>query len=178
MKYETRTVVKEEKFENVINFFEQNASKKELENQIIYNYHTEGDFRLIRTKNYVELSHRSTNKENTVYIGKKYEKDLIDMFRNIGISVDFKRFRNRYKYIYEDFYITVDKNIKTGNILRVSFKYNEEEDKQNKLTKINDLYKTLNIEETSLENFEEIYGKYRHSWNDLVGDIDEEQFLN
>ena len=177
MKYEVRTLIKEENLENIINFFEQNATKKELENQVIYNYHTENEFRLIRTKNYAELNLRTNSKEDTVYIGKKYEKDLIDMFKNIGISVDFKRFRSRYKYIYESFYITVDKNIKTGNILRASFNYNDESDKQNKLNQIEDLYKKLNIEQTSLERFEEMYGKYRHSWNDLIKDIDEEEFL-
>ena len=95
MKYEVRTVIKEENMEKIINFFEQNASKKDIENQIIYNYHTEGDFRLIRTKNYAELNLRMNDNDNVVYVAKKYEKDLINMFKNIGISVDFKRFRNR-----------------------------------------------------------------------------------
>ena len=35
----------------------------------------------------------------------------------------------------------------------------------------------LNIEETSISKFEELYGKYRTSWNDLVGDINEDDFL-
>ena len=177
MEQEVRTIVKAEDFDRIISYFEAKASKKDLENQIIYDYHTEGDFRLVRTKNYVELNFRTNNKNNIVYIGKKYEKDLIDMFKNIGISIEFKRFRSRYKYIYEDLYITIDKNIKTGNILRAKFNYETEEEKETKLEKIDNLLGQLQIEKTSLDKFQEVYGKYRTSWSDLVGDINEEEFL-
>lgn len=175
--YEVKTVVKEENMEDILYYFDMKSSKKDFERQVIYNYHTEGEFRLIRSNNYSKLNFRDNDSDDNVYISKKYEKDLIDMFKNIGISVDFKRFRERYKYIYDVFYITIDKNIKTGNILRVKFNYTSESDKEVKLNKIKNLFNELEIEETNLEKFEEIYGKYRTSWNDLVGDIDDEDFL-
>ena len=177
MVYELRTVVKEEKFDQLINYFDGNSTKKAIENQVIYNYHTEGDFRLIRSKEYVQLDFKSNTSNNVVYVDKKYEKDLINIFKNIGTAIDFKRFRNRYKYIYENFYITIDKNIKTGNILRIKFNYNNEEEKSKLLDQINNLFTELQIEQTPLENFQELYGKYRTSWADLVGDINEDEFI-
>ena len=177
MIHEVRTVVKEDDIKKVIEFFDKESSKKDFEKQVIYNYHTEGDLRLIRSKDYDKLSYKDNNNNDIVYISKKYDKELINMFKHIGISVNFKRFRERYKYIYKDFYITLDNGVKIGNILRFKFKYNTEEEKTNRLNEIKEIMSNLNIEETSISKFEELYGKYRTSWNDLVGDMDEDDFL-
>lgn len=174
---EIRTVVKEADLEKVINYFDKSANKKDYEKQVIYNYHTEGDLRLIRTNSYVKLSFKDNNDNDVVYISKKYEKDLLNMFKNIGISIEFKRFRERYKYIYNNIYITLDKGVKIGNILRFKFKYKNEEEKNRVLSIIKEIMDNLNIEETSVSKFEELYGKYRTSWNDLVGDMNEDIFL-
>ena len=178
MVYEEKTVIPNEQFDNIISYFDEISEKQETINEVIYNYHTEGDLRLIRTKEYAKLSFKTNNKHNVVYISKKYEKELNEMFFNIGIAIDFKRFRNRHKYLYNNLYITIDKNIKTGNILRVKFNYKNEEEKEKLIELKNKLYEEANIEKTPLDKFEEIYGKYRSSWNDLVGDMDEEEFLN
>ena len=174
---EIRTVISDDKLRSLVTYFDSKASKKEQVNEVIYNYHTENDFRLIRTKDYVLLDCKTNKEENTIYVSKKYEKDLIKLFQNIGTSIEFKRFRNRYKYLYEGLYITIDKNIKTGNILRVKFDYKDEEELNQKTNQVNDLFKFLDIEETSLDRFSEIYAKYRTSWDDLTKDIDEEEFL-
>ena len=177
MIHELRTIVSNDKIDEVLNYFNNNSSKKEEENQVIYNYHTEGDLRLIRTSEYLKLNLRKNNNENTVYVSSKYDNDLIDMFREIGIAVDFKRYRTRYKYIYESFYITIDKTLKVGNILRVKINYLNESDLKSKLEIINNLFMKLGIEHTDFEKFQEIYGKYRTSWNDLVGNINDDDYL-
>lgn len=177
MKDEVRTFIPDERTEEVIAYFDNNSSKKELEKQIIYNYHTEGELRLIRTNNYIQLDFKSNQENNKVYIGKKYEKDLINLFRNIGISVEFKRFRERYKYMVDDIYFTVDKNVKTGNILRAKINYQTEEEKQIKLEKVHKILNEINLEESTFAHFEEMYGKYRTSWYDLTKDINEDEFL-
>ena len=177
MEYEVRTVIKEDNIESVIKYFESNSLKKDYEKQVIYNYHTEGDLRLIRTKNYDKLSFKDNNNNDIVYISKKYDNDLINMFKHIGISIEFKRFRERYKYIYNNFYITLDKGVKIGNILRIKFKYNNDLEKKEYINEIKKIMNSLNVLETTIDRFEELYGKYRTSWNDLVGDINEDDFL-
>ena len=177
MIHEVRTVVKEDDIKKVIEFFDKKSSKKDFEKQVIYNYHTEGDLRLIRSKDYDKLSYKDNNSNDIVYISKKYDKELINMFKHIGISVNFKRFRERYKYIYNNFYITLDNGVKIGNILRFKFNYNNDLEKTDRLNEIKKIMNNLNIEETSVSKFEELYGKYRTSWNDLVGDINEDDFL-
>ena len=175
--HEVRTVVKEDDLKKVIDFLDKSADKKDFEKQVIYNYHTEGDLRLIRSKDYDKLSFKDNNNNDVVYISKKYENDLINMFRNIGISIEFKRFRERYKYIYKNIYITLDNGVKIGNILRFKFKYNTDLEKLNGIELIKGILNDLNIEETPIDKFEELYGKYRTSWNDLVGDMSEDDFL-
>ena len=85
---------------------------------------------------------------------------------------------NNLKYIYDNFFITIDENYKTGNIFRVQINYETEEELENKKTQINNLFNKLNIEETSFDKFNEIYGKYRSDWDILTKDINEEEYLN
>ena len=177
MIHEVRTVIKSDDLDKVIEFFEKNSDKKDFEKQVIYNYHTEGDLRLIRSGEYAKLSYKDNQFSDVVYISKKYEKDLINMFMHIGMNVDFKRFRERYKYIYKNFYITLDRGVKIGNILRFKFNYKTDQEKEQSLNAIKEIMNSLNIEETSISKFEELYGKYRTSWNDLVGDMNEDIFL-
>ena len=146
MVYEEKTVIPNKDFDSIINYFDEKAEKKVNIKEVIYNYHTEGDLRLIRTKDYSKLSFKTNNKHNVVYISKKYEKELIEMFFNIGIAIDFKRFRNRHIYLYNNLHITIDKNIKTGNILRVKFNYETEEEKEKLIEFKKNIYEELNIE--------------------------------
>jgi len=181
MTFEKRTVISNDKLNELINYFESNALKKDIEKQVIYDFHSDHDFRLIRTKKYVKLDLKTskvTDSDNTVYITKQYEKDLIEMLAKIGVRVEFKRFRTRYKYIYNNFFITIDENYKTGNIFRVKVSFETEEELEKRQVEINDLLTKLNIEETSFDKFNEIYGKYRSDWDTLTKDIDEEEYLN
>ena len=59
MIHELRTIISNDKIDEVLNYFNNNSSKKEEENQVIYNYHTEGDLRLIRTNEYLKLNLRN-----------------------------------------------------------------------------------------------------------------------
>lgn len=179
MKIEKRTFVDKDKFNELVKYFDDNSNKKETERQIIYFYHTEKDFRIIRTKNYIKMDLKPDNindKEQTVYVANKYDQSLIDMFYNLGISVDFKRYRIRHKYLYKNYYITLDENIKFGNVLRITININEDSQTIDKM--IQDLYDELNIKKSSMDMFNELYSKYRTNWVDLTKNINEEEFLN
>jgi len=171
MKINKRTYVSKEQTDKIIKYFNEVADKKKEEKQIIYNYHSEDDFRLIRTNEYVTLDLKSNDGEDIVYIHKKYEKNMINILTHIGSYVAVKRFRTRHMYNYDNLYITIDENIKYGNVFRICC---EEKDKE----KIKKLYDYFEIEESSMDKFEELYSKYRNSWADLTKDIDEDEFLN
>lgn len=180
MLFEKKTMLTDELMDEVVKYLDEKSSKKTKEQQVIYDYHTEGDFRLVRSKDYDKLDFKpssSIEKVNEVYIAKKYEKDLIEIFTKIGLFIEYKRFRTRHKYLYNNIFITIDKYVKTGNILRVKFHYNNDEELKEKTNILDELFKNLNIEETSLERFEEIFGKYRSSWVELTEDINEEEFI-
>lgn len=171
MKINKRTYVSKEQTDKIIKYFNEVADKKKEEKQIIYNYHSEDDFRLIRTNEYVTLDLKSNDGEDIVYIHKKYEKNMINILTHIGSYVAVKRFRTRHIYNYDNLYITIDENIKYGNVFRICY---EEKDTE----KIKKLYDYFEIEESSMDKFEELYSKYRNSWADLTKDIDEDEFLN
>lgn len=179
MKLEKRTFIEEEKYEEIISFLDENAEKKLVERQIIDTYHSENDFRMIRTKEYVKLDLKTNvnNEENVVYISKKYEKDLIRMFFNLRMSIDLKRYRIRNKYLYDGFYITVDNNLKFGRIFRVSMIYKEETEKKAAEEKVMKLFDSLGIVDMGIEKFNDLYRKYRMDWSDLIKDINEEDFV-
>lgn len=171
MKINKRTYVSKEQTNKIITYFNEVADKKKEEKQIIYNYHSEDDFRLIRTNEYVTLDLKSNDGEDIVYIHKKYEKNMINILTHIGSYVAVKRFRTRHIYNYDNLYITIDENVKYGNVFRICC---EEKDE----VKIKKLYDYFEIEESSMGKFEELYSKYRNSWADLTKDIDEDEFLN
>ena len=102
---------------------------------------------------------------------------MLQILTQIGVYVAVKRYRIRHMYHYNEFYITVDDNIKYGNVLRISFDYENEEQKEKMLNNIQKIYDYFNIEANSMETFKELYSKYRTSWADLTKDIDEEEFL-
>lgn len=179
MKIEKRTFVNSDKYDDLVNFFDKNSKKTELEKQIIYFYNSDNDFRIIKTKKYIKMDLKPDNIEEdkkVVFIAKEYEQNLIDIFFNLGMSIKFKRYRIRHKYIYNDLYITLDKNIKFGNVLRISPTLPVEKEELNYL--VQNLYNELEIEESSMETFHELYAKYRLEWADLTKEINEEQFLN
>lgn len=178
MIYEKRTVIPAKKIEEILEYFDKNCTKKRKEKQIIYNYHTEGQLRIIKTNNYSKLDYQDNKNKNEIFITKQYSDELINLFNNIGIAIEFKRYRTRYKYIYNGFYITIDHNYKTGNVMRLKKEYNlnEEKDKLDSIYK--EILEILSLEETNLDKFNEIYGKYRTSWTDLTKDINDLDFLN
>ena len=175
---EVKTTFPNDKLDEILAYFDKVADTKESYNEIIYNYHTEGELRLIKTKDVIKLDFRDNETEDKVLIAKKFEKQLDKIFNNIGLSIEYKRFRKRHKYLYKNLYITIDNNIKTGNILRIRYKYNNELEKENNLKLIDSILDELGIIKTSLDKFNEIYSKYRSGWGDLVKDINEEEFLN
>lgn len=175
MRLEKRTFIDKENFEEVLAFLKSRATKTEIEKQIIYIYHTEGDFRIIRTKDYIKMNLRNNSNENNVYIAPKYDNNLITMFNDLGIAVDLKRYRIRYKFLLDKFYITLDENVKFGNTLRIRLeKDNEYKDLE---LEIDNLFIELGLDQTSMDKFNELYSKYRMDWKNLIKDIDEDEFL-
>lgn len=180
MKIEKRTFILESKYKELLLYFNQESEKSEIENQIIYNYHTEGDFKIIRTNKYIKMElveNNINNKNNEVMISPKYDNQLLEMFLKLGISVTLKRYRIRNKFIYKNFFITLDDNIKYGFVLRIRCYYNNEAEKQIKLEAIKDLLEGFSIIENKLEEFNERYAKYRTSWYELTKNINDEDFL-
>lgn len=169
---EKRTFIEDNFKEKILQFLDAKSLKKEIEKQIIYFYHVEADFRIIKTKDYIKMNLKSDHVnelEKTVFISPKYTQDVIDIFYNLGTAIEFKRYRIRHKYIYKNMYITFDENLKFGNVLRI---------RSNNIEDISALFEELNINPTSMELFEERYSKYRIEWSELTKNINEEEFLN
>lgn len=174
MKINKRTYISKEQTDKLIEYFNKNALKKKEERQVIYTYHSEDDFRLIRTNDYITLDLKSNNNEDVVFIHKKYEKSMINILTHIGSYVAVKRFRTRHMYNYNNMYITIDENLKYGNVFRIC--YNNESEEMEK--ELQNIYDYFNIEISSMDKFEELYSKYRNSWSDLTKEINEEEFLS
>lgn len=87
------------------------------------------------------------------------------ILKDIVLDIDIK---------YNDFYITIDHNYKTGNIIR--FK-KEVEDKNTFNDEINEILNIISLSDTSLDKFQEIYGKYRSDWSELTKNINDKDFL-
>ncbi|MDD3453443.1 MAG: hypothetical protein PHN42_04165 [Bacilli bacterium] len=179
MRLEKRTFVNQEKLIELISFFDQNCSKKEVEKQIIYFYHTEREFRIIRTNKYIKMNLKAENIneiDDDIFIAPKYDITLINMFNKLGIKIDLKRYRIRHKYIYNNLYITLDENIKFGNVLRIRIQDDKTTSELEKI--IFDLYEKLNIESSNMELFNELYSKYKIEWVNLTKNINDEEFIN
>lgn len=180
MVYEERTFINDQQTSKLLEYFEINSNQKREEKQIIYDYHTEGNFRLVKTSNYVKIDFKPNSaieKENQVLITKQYENDLIEIFQKIGLDISLKRFRIRHQYIYHNLFISIDDNVKTGNVFRVKFHYKDEFEKEAKLEELNKIFNNLSIEKTDISKFQDLYAKYRMDWYDLTKEIDEEEFL-
>ena len=175
MVLEKRTFVNEKQTEEILEYLTKNSIKKDIENQAIYTYHTGGDFRLIKTNKYVKLDLKKDNDEQTVFVSNEYQSNLETMFFKLGMDIEVKRYRTRHRFLINNFYVTLDENVKYGNVLRI--KLEEETSKEELNKKITDFFKELGIEKISTERFQELYNKYRLEWSNLVKTFDEDEFL-
>lgn len=176
MVLEKRTYISDSKFLELLSFLQNRAIKQDVENQAIYTYHTEGDFRLIKTKKYVKLDLKANDSsEEKVFVSKQYEENLINMLFKLGMDIEVKRYRTRYRFIIDNFYITLDNYIKSGNILRVRIE--KEEDKESLEERLIVFLKEIGVDNISLDKANELYTSYRTNWPDLIKNIKEEEFL-
>ena len=119
MKVNKRTYISKEQTDKLIKYFDELAVSKKEERQVIYTYHSEADFRLIKTKDYVTLDLKNNNDEDVVFIHKKYEKsrgvyqeiwkdlsfcttntieNLAKMIKNYEISTKYNVIKEKYCY--------------------------------------------------------------------------------
>lgn len=90
-----------------------------------------------------------------------------DLFEYLGYTTDIKWFRKRRKYRWKDITVCLDKTEGFGEVLEFE-KMTDETNKEEIYTMMKEEMKSLGVDISTDEEFEERYQYYKENWRDLI----------
>lgn len=177
---EKRTFISKEKYEELARFFKEKADHYNSKKQIITQYRTDTDFRIVEEKNgiFFRLYANHLDREKLIITLDKKERDsIMKMFRALGMTIDVKWYRRRIEFSYQDYQVTLDKTFRYGFVISVS-KLVQEEDIAEEMRQLDSLFEQFRIPMTSPEQFNSQYHYYNLNWYDFTQHIDDTHFFD
>ncbi len=170
---EIRSFISSEKYEELIEFFKENAEFINDDYQETYYFDAEQDLRIQRNNNYskIWLKKGKLHDEQREEIEIKFNKEDFEMlerlFLSLGYEVSIKWFRKRMVFDWEGISVMLDHTKGYGYIIELE-KMSSEQEKEKVLQSLKAALQRLNISLTSKEEFDERFAYYKENWKGLV----------
>ncbi len=170
---EIQTFITKEKYEELLEFFKQNAEFVKEDFQETFYFDENSNLRIQRNNNGAKLWHKSGNvhdefMEEIEIHAKREDFENMEKFLNkLGHSVKIKWLRKRNQFNWNGIKVCIDYTNGYGYILELE-KISNEENKEIALEELNQKFSELNIEKTPKEIFNEKYNYYKNNWRDLI----------
>lgn len=174
---EIQSFITKEQYENLLNFFRQNAEFVKEDYQETFYFDENSNLRIQRTNKDAKLWHKSGNvhdefMEEIEIRTSRDDFEKAEKFLNkLGHNVKIKWFRTRNKFLWQGFNVSIDFTKSYGYMLEID-KLVAESEKEHTLEEIKNKFRELNIEITSKEEFTRKYNYYKENWRDLINDLD------
>jgi len=171
---EARSFISHEQYENLINFMKDNAEFLGEENQVTYYFSGNSDLRIQKNDKFSKVwlkkgsLHDDHREEIEVRFDIKDFEKLEKIFKELGYVVEIKWFRLRNKFSWEGIKVTVDHTRGYGYIIELEKIV--ENDEENVYRQLEEKIKSLGIEMTPKEVFNEKFKDYKNNWKRLVGE--------
>ncbi|MCK5107389.1 MAG: CYTH domain-containing protein, partial [Nanoarchaeota archaeon] len=156
---EVRSLISKEKFEELLDFFKQNAEFKKEDYQETFYFDCKEDLRIQRNNFYSKIwmkkgkIHDPHREEIEVKFDKDEFENLEKLFLSLGYNIEIKWFRKRFEFEWEDVVVCLDFTKGYGHIIeleKMSSVENQEEEFKNLKQKL----ESLNIKITPKEEFQ------------------------
>ncbi len=170
---EIRSFISKEKFDELLDFFNKNASFVKEDYQETFYFDCDEDLRIQRNNFFAKIwmkdgkIHDDYRKEIEIKFDKNEFDKLEKLFLSLGHNVEIKWFRKRFEFRWDDINVCLDFTKGYGYIIELE-KMCSEDTKEIELEKLKQKMKSLNIEITPKEEFNKKFIYYKENWKSLV----------
>ncbi len=170
---EIRSFLSDQKYKELLEFFEREAEFAGEENQVTYYFDCEQDLRIQMSNDEAKLwlkmgtMHDDAREEIEVKFMRGDFATLERLITSLGYNVEIKWFRKRRRYLWRGTKVTLDQTEGYGKIIEIE-RLGTEETQDEILCDLRDLLGELDIAPTPREEFNRKFEHYRNNWRDLV----------
>ncbi|MBT3297982.1 CYTH domain-containing protein [archaeon] len=170
---EIRSFISKEKYEQLIEFFTKKGKFVNEDYQETFYFDCEQDLRIQKNKFYSKVwlkkgkLHDDHREELEIKCDVEDFEILEKIFTSMGYDIEIKWFRNRHTFEWQGVSIMLDYSKGYGHIIELE-KMSDESNKEKVLFELKEKLNSLNIIETSKEEFKQKYEHYKLNWKSLV----------
>ena len=170
---EVRSLISKEKFEELLDFFKQNAEFKKEDYQETFYFDCKEDLRIQRNNFYSKIwmkkgkIHDPHREEIEVKFDKDEFENLEKLFLSLGYNIEIKWFRKRFQFLWDNITVCLDYTKGYGYIIELE-KMCSEDEKEKEFELIKEKLQSLDVEITPREGFDKKFKYYKENWNSLV----------
>lgn len=170
---EIRSFITQEKFEELKEYFNQNAELIKEDYQETFYFDCEEDLRIQKNNFYSKIwmkkgkLHDDSREEIEIKCEKGEFENLEKLFLALGNKIEIKWFRTRFQYKWNDITVCLDHTKGYGYIIELE-KMTTEEMKEKEFELLKEKLESLNVEISSKEEFTEKFEYYKKNWRELI----------
>lgn len=182
---ELRSFIDEQKYNELLSYFENNAISDGSQKQITSYFNCEQDLRLMATNDdYCQLwlkkgqLHEDAREELIVKVDKSYKDSLFKIFQEIGLGIAIKWFRFRRSFRWNEIKVDLDFTYGYGYIIEIEILAEDETKVDEAKEQLQNAFDKLGINITAKEVFKQKFIDYEKNWLEYTNGLTEEAFLN
>ena len=170
---EIRSFISEAQYNQLLDFFKQNAVIVKEDFQETHYFNCPEDLRIQKSNSRAKIwvkkgnIHDEAREEIEIIINKEDFEKIANVFKNLGYDVEIKWLRDRKQFDWNGIKVCLDYTKGYGHIIELEQQCTEEE-KERTLENLKEKLNELNISLTPKEVFDETFRYYKENWRRLI----------
>lgn len=170
---EIRSFISKEQFDQLLDFFKQNAKPHKEDYQETFYFDCDEDLRIQKNNFFSKIwmkkgkLHDDHREEIEIKFDKNEFENLEKLFLALNYNIEVKWFRQRYQFDWENTTVCLDYTRGYGYIIELE-KMCTEDMKEKEFELLKQKLLSLNIKITSKEEFNKQFQYYKENWKSLV----------
>lgn len=170
---EIRSFITKEKYEELLDFFNQNGKLLAEDSQETYYFDAPQDLRIQKNNYFSKVwlkkgkIHDEFREQTEIKFDRNEFEKLEQLFKSLGYDIAVKWYRKRHVYKWSDIDVCIDHTKGYGYIIELEIMTTEKY-KEQVLEELKQKMNELNIPLTPRKEFEEKYEHYRQNWERLI----------
>jgi len=167
---EIRSFISQEKYQELLEFFNQNGNLVKEDDQETYYFDSDQDLRIQRSRlgGKIWLKKGKLHDEAREEIEVKFPRDQFEkaeeLFLALGFKVEIKWFRHRFQFEWEGIKVCLDYTQNYGYIIELE-KLSDEKGKEKEYNLLTQKLGSLGVDLTPKEEFERRFLEYKKNCN-------------
>lgn len=170
---EIRSFVSKKQYEKLLIFFKKNSELLKEDNQETIYYDCPQDLRIQKNNFFSKIwlkkgkIHDDSREEIEIHTEIEDFDELKKLFETLGYGIDIKWLRDRKEFKWDNINVCLDYSKGYGYIIELEI-MGKKEERDSVLEMLRGKFKELGIEETSKEEFNKEFEKYKKNWRKVI----------